>query len=345
MMNRQDQTGGQGSANLQAGRDLVVVHAGLSYAEAKQLFSDLFRDNFTTLAGEAKEIAKRRAEELVDEFLGQLEATAPEAVQAAQDPDFQYAIFTAEREYARKGGDKLRALLVDLLIRRASEPEGELERIVLDEAVETAPKLTKEQFDALSLIYVLRYTMNHKLVYLDDLLRHLRSLDGFCPPPTLAGYQHLEYARCASLGIGELRLEKILLSNYAGLLHKGMPAGHYSGPYGVDGMTLVIPSFHNPALMQPAFASLDVMGEVFAKVPLSDEHKTQLRTGFSQFLMTPDEVTTFLLGQGPELARLVERWNASNLKHVMLTSVGIAIGHANLPDDLRVNYKLSTWLT
>ena len=110
----QEQTAANGGTAIQAGRDVTITSEGLSYREVRDVALDVFRANFCKLAGLAKDIARARAEEITEEFLSRLQEEYPTGLQKAHDPDFQYALFTIQREYARNGDRELGDLLVDL---------------------------------------------------------------------------------------------------------------------------------------------------------------------------------------------------------------------------------------
>ena len=162
----QEQKSGDNSKNLQAGRD-IFVH-GLTYTETKDLVKteaqEVFKQNSLVLANEAYNLVLSRSEELLDSFLKKLETKKPEAIEAMRDPGMQYSLFNAQKEYSKTGDKDLADLLEDILVERAQNPKRDLMQIVLDECITVAPKLTPDQFDALSLIFILKYTMNHGVV-------------------------------------------------------------------------------------------------------------------------------------------------------------------------------------
>ena len=108
MLNKkQNQEVGDGATAVQAGGNLTITHIGLSYPEVRQVALDVFRSNFYHLAGAAVETARARAEEITEEFLRKLEREHPDGFKKSQDPDFQHALFTVQREYARNGDKDL----------------------------------------------------------------------------------------------------------------------------------------------------------------------------------------------------------------------------------------------
>ena len=118
-MSKQTQKGGDHSTNIQA--HAVAITQGPSVAEVRALALDVFRANFLELAGQAAEAARARAEEITEKFLKELQQQHKQGLKQAQDPDFQYALYTAQREYARCGDKELGDLLVDLLVDRTKQ--------------------------------------------------------------------------------------------------------------------------------------------------------------------------------------------------------------------------------
>jgi hypothetical protein len=58
----QTQEAGSNSTNIQAGS--IMVYQGISVTEARQIALDVFRANILDLAGEANDIARRRARQV-----------------------------------------------------------------------------------------------------------------------------------------------------------------------------------------------------------------------------------------------------------------------------------------
>src|SRR5690349_2068391 len=147
------QTAGDYSHNLQA---QTINITSITVAEARQIALDVFKANALELAGVARQLFESRGREFIELYLQELSKRRPECMQSFADPDMQYAIFTAQRDSARSGDQDLSDLLVDILVDRAAEQPRTLKRIVLDEALATAPKLTTQEYDLLSLAFLLR---------------------------------------------------------------------------------------------------------------------------------------------------------------------------------------------
>ncbi|MEO0685750.1 MAG: LPO_1073/Vpar_1526 family protein, partial [Cyanobacteria bacterium J06649_11] len=223
MLNKdQEQNVAEGSTAIQAGGDVTI--AGLNYADVRNVALDVFKANFYELAGVAKEIARTRAEEITEEFLSKLQQENPDGFKKSKDPDFQYALFTVQKEYARNGDKELGDLLVDLLVDRSKQEQRDILQIVLNESLTTAPKLTDSQLAALAIIFLFRYTQNFNV---GNHQMFGEYLDAYAAPfvskvvKTAACYQHLEFSGSGTVGTGQISLEKILGETYQGQFLKG----------------------------------------------------------------------------------------------------------------------------
>ena len=123
MLKDQNQQVSDSGTAIQAGGSVTLINTGLSYSDVREVALDVFRANFFELSGIAKDTARARAEQVTEEFLSKLEKENPNGLGKANDPDFQYALFTVQREYARTGDKDLGDLLVDLLVDRSKQEQ------------------------------------------------------------------------------------------------------------------------------------------------------------------------------------------------------------------------------
>jgi hypothetical protein len=248
---RQEQQGGDASVNIQ-GRDISF---GLSYSDARQVAIDVFEANFHRLSQVAASTAKQRAEQLLDDYLQKLAAENIQEVPEAQNPDFQYALFTAQREYARTGRQETGELLVQLLVDRTRATDHNLVQIVLNESLAVAPKLTPGQLDVLSLVFVLRYTKNFTVVSPDTLGTYLdQYILPFADslPVKHSAYQHLDFTSCANIEVTQIFVEEILLRHYGALFSKGFSEQDIADAGMIFGQVapLLLPCFNDMAWWQ-----------------------------------------------------------------------------------------------
>lgn len=349
MSKDQEQAVSEGGAALQAGRDIVITSSGLTYAEVKEVALDVFRENFSKFVGVAKETATTRAEEITDAFLEKLHAEYPEALQQARNPDFQYALLTVQKEHARIGDNNLGDLLVDLLVDRAKQKQRDILQIVLDESLNTAPKLTENQLAVLSIVFLLRYTQHHGVGNHNGLGSYF---DTFVKPfhdklvKTAACYQHLEFAGCGAVGLGAAILEKILGTTYQGQFLKGFEIAEITA----RGITLgkdtqfFIPCLNDFTRVQIRSNNHELLDKCLEQEHVADEDKKKIGALFDVNKMSDEEIKQKCINIRPYMEHVFDMWNSSQMKNFTLTSVGIAIGHANIKRLTGEFADLSIWI-
>jgi hypothetical protein len=347
MSSKQIQKAGDHSLNVQ-GENVAVV-TGLTYQEVRQVALDVFKDNFYKLAGVADDTARKRAEQITDKFIKELGLRNPKGVGASSDPDFQYTLFTAQRGYACAGDEELGDILVDLLVDRTKEETRSLIRIVLNESIRVAAKLTPGQIDVLSLIFLLRYTKYLKMHNLDALREYLnKQIAPFIPtlPDSYASLQHLEFTGCCSISIGSISLEKILTENYAGLLSVGIPPDELTDILTEEPntMQLVRPCLRNPAKLQVNCIDEETLKKKATDLGVRDDIVKKLLQLDRKHKLKGDDLWKELDRMEPLVSDFRKKWNHLGLEHVSLTSVGIAIGHANVRRVTGESSPLSIWI-
>jgi len=173
MSAKTSQKGGKDSLNIQSQE--TTINVGVSYTEAKQLAQDVFEANFYRLSKVAADVARQRANEFIEKYLTQLNRKDPNLLNSTSEPDIQYGIFNAVKEYARSGDKNLCELLVNFLVERSQTPQRTLLQIVLNEAIEVAPKLTSNQWDALSIALIIYHTTARRLKTISDFRKYVEA--------------------------------------------------------------------------------------------------------------------------------------------------------------------------
>lgn len=337
------------AAAIQAGRDITITQFGLTLTEVRQVALDVFRSNFVELSAEAKKIAHDRAEEVTEKFLTKLMKENPEGINKAKDPDFQFSLYTVQKEYARLGGAELGSLLVDLLVDRSKQTNRNIMQIVLEESLTTAPKLTESQLAVLSVIFVLKYTVrlnlnNHKefYSYLDE------QIEPFSKKilKNMASYQHLQYCGCGSIAATQSKLEGILSKLYQGLFLKGFEEenlAHLSVEVKkIPG--LFIPCLNDSQKLQVGAISHDALKEFMEKHNISSEGRARITALFDMNRMNDQEIKETCIKNRAYMEAIFDVWSDSAMKNFTLTSVGMAIGHANLKRLIGDFADLSIWI-
>lgn len=348
MSNKQAQTATDGATAIQAGGD-VIVQSGMTYSEVRQAALDVFRANFYELAGVAGQVARARAEEITESFLGKLQKENPEGIGKANDPSFQHALYTVQKEHARTGDKDLADLLVDLLVDRTKFPQRDIMQIVLDECLSTAPKLTEEQLASLSMVFLFKYTISNAVgnhAALGDYFDRFTRLFSSKLSRKDASFRHLEFAGCGAVSLGRATIEHCLLGSYRGLFAKGFDLKELEGR-GVSISAfpnLFIRCLNDAEKLQVNALNQQQLDPMLQVLAASDDEKSKIRSLFDFNPMSEDEIRAKCIVIRPYMADLFEAWSQSNASAFTLTSVGIAIAHANIKRVAGEFADLSIWI-
>lgn len=341
------QEGGDSSTNFQG--QSIIVNQGITYEDAKNIAIDVFKANFLELSQKAIVTATERAEKLIDDFLARLKEKEPDALNSMEDPGMQYALFTAQKEFAKTGDQELADMLIDILVDRASQKERTLKQIVLDESLKIVPKLTSSQIDTLSIIFVLKYSRNNLINSIPSLKKYLETnIAPFIPllSKELSLYQHLEFAGCASISLATSSIEEILLDSYKGMFCKGFTKEDFE--YTEISLEkypgLVTSCLHDAAKFQLALLDDEALITIGKALHIEEGEMNKLTSFMNLYQMTPIEVKEFLNRECEFMAALFEIWDTSSIKNMTITSVGIAIATANLRRKTGVPIDLGIWI-
>lgn len=350
MLNKdQSQDIGNGATAIQAGGSVTVVNFGVSSAEARQIALDVAKSTFYELAGAAKETASVRVEEITEKVIKKLEEDFPAGLQKANDPDFQYALYTVQKEYARNGDKDLGDLLVDLLIDRSKQDQRDILQIVLNESLATAPKLTDTHLAALAVVFLFKYTQNvrignHEMLgeYLDKyLLPFVSKLS-----KNETGYQHLEFSGCGSMGVGGNTLEGIFDALYQGQFLKGFDHSEFANFKIIDKVLsdFFIPCLNDATKFQVNANNKAQLLKSLDAQKLSSEDHAKILQLFDFGKMSEPEIKEKLIAIRPYMANVFDIWTNSPMMTFKLTSVGMAIGHANIKRLTGEFASLANWI-
>lgn len=344
-MTKKTQKSGDKSTNIQA--EEININQGLSYSEVKEVALDVFKSNFYELSGIAKETARERAETITEEFLQKLNDENPSGFKKADDPDFQHALFTVQKEYARTGDEQLGDLLVDLLVDRSKQEQRDIMQIVLNESLNIAPKLTNEQLSALSIIFLFRYTVNHGIGNIDLLGQYFdRNVKPFAGNLVKGApcYQHLQFTSCGSISIGLQSIENIIGTNYQGLFMKGFDADEIQ-KYDLQlNSGLFINCLNDNSKIQVKALNEDSLNKLIEGKNLNEEQEKGLKELFNKNKMSGQEIKELCIQTRSYMENVFDVWENSHMKNFTLTSVGIAIGHANIKRLIGEFSDLSIWI-
>lgn len=346
MFKSQNQDAGAGSTAIQAGGDVSIT--GLTYSEVRQVAIDVFRSNFYELVGVAKATASARAEEVTNAFLEKMSKENPHGIQKANDPDFQYALFTVQREYARTGDKDLGDLLVDLLVDRSKEDNRNILQIVLNESLAVAPKLTEQHLAALSIVFLFTRV---GIMELGNDVSLGNYLDQFAAPfatklsKNPVGFQHLEFCGCGKSGFGGQNLASVLRRGAQGFFQHGFEFRDLSDrAIRTTDQHIYVHNVKNPTLIQIHAVNKERLHEKFERHNVPFEDREKILTLFDQTTMSEAEVKDKCIEIRPYMLDIFNVWDNSQMNGFSLTSVGVAIAHGNIKRFTGPFNDLSVWI-
>lgn len=225
---------------------------------------------------------------------------------------------------------------MQLLVDRARVKQRDLQQIVLNESLTVAPKLTPDQLDALSLIFILKHGALPRVegvadfhLVLDDLV--LPFVAGASHRPS--AYQHLEYVGCAVKNALAIDAHIPFTQRYPGLFTKGFPADYgfkYLKVTEAQQEQLTIPARHKVPdrpdldLVQINATDDEAEDELIERLRIDPGSVPRLKQLQKENLLSLEEVRGYLIETRHEIARYFDIWAGMLINSMTLTTVGIA---------------------
>jgi hypothetical protein len=352
-MTEQRQDAGEGALAVQSGRD-TNVHQGLSASEMKDIISELTKQMLLPMYTEiARAVVEERLKDFELRVLQRFADDESARPSAFAEPDFQATVMVAQQSHARSGDDEVRDVLVDLIARRSAETTRTRLSLCLNQAVEKAANLTHEEFAALSLTYMLKYVqmMPPNFDSLVKLLRESAIPFVIVMPTSSSVFGYLQAQGLATASIASNDLYQILRNLYAGLISKGWSQSDWETLFDrptkdfLVGGRLLVKCLHDQDRIQLDAVHKAQFEERARTAGGDSERIINVWGAFESTLWDRETLITRMEQDIPECRRLFEIWESSGLSQATLTSVGIAIAHANVTR-VAADFKadLSIWI-
>ncbi|WP_057464476.1 LPO_1073/Vpar_1526 family protein [Pseudovibrio sp. POLY-S9] len=164
--------------NFVAGERIVL---GLSYSDCRQLFFDLFESNYPKLLAEADKRLHENIERYFQEYIASLTQKSEKLDPTRlAEPNYQFLLQSTALSAARFGDRINLGLLAELVTELLRKDDSDLYDLVISQAIELAPKITKHQLDYMKLwLYARRELITDKSLAEIDLLLGERLNDFF----------------------------------------------------------------------------------------------------------------------------------------------------------------------
>lgn len=144
----------------------------LSAEDASKIAIDLFMDNFPKLQVEARKVAKERADEFCQEVMDKIQKCSANDYSVFKEPDTQYILYEAQKNYARFGTKEMLETLTNLVSKRVEYNKETVLKVSLDKAIEIAPMISQGQLDYLSMLFLCSRVKFNNIRTIEELKRH-----------------------------------------------------------------------------------------------------------------------------------------------------------------------------
>jgi hypothetical protein len=341
------------SQSIKSGDNSVinqVINNGPSIQEIELIVRAILAAEFEKYRSEALETVNARIEYFESTLMAALEKTDTSNLESMRDPDNQMNLITATKGFARSGDETLADILVNLLMKRFEAENQSVVASVLNDAIEVASKLTRQELAILSLHWRLTRTVQFDITNLDSIAEYFQKevlpfIDDFKGTPTYV--HHLEYLSLLFVEpFTGSKFGSILASSYPGIYTQGFEASAVPEVLQahISNRRVFIPCLRNQSKLQ-INASSAQMVENLAKETKLEDHVEVLQNLLKYELLAPEEIEKELSAIDPKISTFIQQWNKSDICRTRLSPVGIAIAHANYRRLNGLAADLNIWIT
>lgn len=323
---------------------------GVTVEEVRSIVSDAFKAEAYKFLDHAGDIATARAQKLCDAVLARLENENPAALNQARDPDFRYALLTAQKAFARNDDQDTGALLVELLVERTREEGQNLAQVVLNEALDIVPRLTKAQISALTISFISRRTVNFEVQNFPSFLAIMdQQVAPYIQNAKLsqAAFSHMAFTGCGQLmQFNGTTLAEVFLQKYPGIWQAGFASNDpaLEKLWYDTRVTALRPSHHSPGMVE-VFDAPDGRGKLIREQMIKDDaQRAEVESLLVRKQLSPQKVKEHCIAARPYMAALFELWDDTDMKRFDVSAIGSAIAHANIIRILPGFGSLSIWI-
>lgn len=351
MLGGQKQNATEGSTAIQATGD-VTVNGGLSPAQMVEILSAL-----TAHVETLGDVARAQIEDRLKAFeAGVLERFATDGTtrsEAFREPDFLAATLDAQKAFARSGDEGLREVLTDLVAQRSKIAERSRLSLTLNDAIAKVGSIPDSDLSALSMIFTFQNVQNNGLMNIQQLAEFLSRvclplLDNISTSESAANYLAAHGCLIPPSGIAvQTDALGILSQRYGDIITKGVSEADLRDKFAdYDHLLqkgLIVDSPYGNG--QKVFAvSGPQLETVLSQVGIYGEYSERYKEVSSGSQPSGDEFQRVMNAYLPRISEIMATYNKPTIKNSRLTSIGIALAHANLAKGPLRDVDLSIWI-
>lgn len=171
---------------------------GLQIADVVPLVQALVKSELGVCQLQAENTVLRRFNEFTASLESEIEKKVSDKISRFAEPAMQFAAREATIGYLKSGDPAEGEALIDLLIERVKEKERTSKQFLIDEAIRTLPKLSRENIAALTLITYDKLAVTGNKNSLDNWIKCLTPILDIAPKINRLDIEYLVQADCVS---------------------------------------------------------------------------------------------------------------------------------------------------
>lgn len=351
MVDSQKQEVSKGSTAVQASGS-VTINQGLTTAQMSEIMSAI-AVHVERLSSVARGTIEERLNQLQSSLIDRFSSDQSARSDAFAEPDFQAAVLDAQKSYARSGDEGLKLALTDLIAQRSRKMVRSRLSLTLNDAIAKIGFIPDHDLNLLSLIFLFKHVQFEMIGNMQTFCQCFEGpissiIDSISTSESAASY--LAAHGCIvppSIGVGP-SLYEILRQRYPAIATKGIPEERLRELY-PDYDLLVLRQIVINSPFNDSLKRFSIVGPILEeKLPgfgFFGDYSTRYLDISKDFQMNEDEFRGEVERISLVLHKLFDVYDSHSIvRSSALTSVGIALAHANLKSSAVGNADLSIWI-
>lgn len=351
MTSKQDQSVSDNSTAIQSSGD-VNYSAGISPAQMVEIIESV-QKIVQVYTEQSKDIMEQRLESFRGGLLKEFSESGNGKTEAFSDPDFQAALLDAQKAVARSGDESLKDVLIYLVSQKSQYEKRDRLSLTLNDAIAKVGSIPEADLNMLTLIFLFKNVHHSGLSNLPSLAGFMSSaavplLSNVSKSDSAVSYLAAHGCVLAPDKIAiRMNALTILLKSYSSIIKKGATEGALRAKFDdydvLVAMGLVINSpygndlkvfLHSGPNLESILVSLGIFGKY------ADDYNELTKDANPSV----EEFKPVFALHLPVLNDLLETYDHPNIRDSRLTSIGIALAHANLAKGQFRDADLSEWI-
>jgi hypothetical protein len=351
MTGSQRQNAAGGSTAVQAAGN-VSINNGVTVTQMAEILTAL-SSHVETLERGAHVKIEARLKTFKDDLIERFATDDNTRAEAFRDPDFLAATLDAQKAYARSGDDGLRKMLTDLVAQRSKIEKRSRLSLSLNDAIAKVGSIPEADLNMLTLIFLFQNVQNSGLSNLPSLAEFMSSavvplLSNVSKSDSAVSYLAAHGCVLAPTRIAsQMNALALLLRDYSSIIKKGATEEALRAKFDdydvLVARGLVVNSPYGNDLKVFSHSGPNLEG-ILVSSGISGKYADDYNELTKDANPSVEEFKPVFALHLPVLNDILETYDHPNIRDSRLTSIGIALAHANLAKGRFRDADLSEWI-